>query len=153
METFQMEKNKYNKIEKELIEMKLLTEKYKEKNRLLLAYIMSSENETVYEKKENDSSLIFNNNKKNKIYGDILNVIDKESDNKNIFKNIEDYGRVNTNKNVNTINSNATKYDNLNKNFNGNLNIGMFRDEINLNCSESESTGYFGDSFSFKNNI
>ena len=150
METFQMEKNKYNKIEKELIEMKLLNEKYKEKNRLLLAYIMSSENETIFEKKENDSSLIFNNNKN---YGDILNVIDKESDNKNIFKNIEDYGRVNTNKNVNTINSNATKYDNLNKNFNGNLNIGMFRDEINLNCSESESTGYFGESFSFKNNI
>ena len=113
METFQIEKNKYNKIEKELIEMKLLNEKYKEKNRLLLAYIMSSENETVFEKKENDSSLIFNNNKN---YGNI-----KESDNKNMLKIIEDYGKANIN--VNTINNNATNNDNLNKNFNGNMNI------------------------------
>ena len=146
----QIEKNKYNEIENEINEIKLLNKNYKEKIGLLLAYIISSENEEVYEKIKNYFLLIFNDNKN---FKDILNalLIDKKSDNKTIFKNIEDYEKGNLN--VNATNNNVINDENINKNLNDNLNNDRISQEIKLNFSESDNISGLGDCFSFNNII
>ena len=147
MQAIQIEKNKYNEIEKELKEMKLLNKKYKEKIGLLLTYIMGSEKEEVFEK--TNFPLIFNENQN---YGDTSNMIlvDKKDDNKTRFKYIEDVGKEYLK--VNSINNNVINGDDiLKKNLNDNLKIDMPKEEIKNPFSEVDRTNFLGDYYSFKN--
>ena len=147
MQAIQIEKNKYNEIEKELKEMKLLNKKYKEKIGLLLTYIMGSEKEEVFEK--TNFPLIFNENQN---YGDTSNMIlvDKKDDNKTRFKYIEDVGKEYLK--VNSINNNVINGDDiLKKNLNDNLKIDMPKEEIKNPFSDVDRTNFLGDYYSFKN--